>query len=181
MSSSSGQPPRLLRRHVLVVGAALICGACGFRPLYGKRELGGDGSQAALESIRIEPIENRTGQFLYNYLRDRLNPRGKPAAPRYILSVDLRENQDSVFIRQDETASRRNLILRAKYVLRRTEDNEIVLQGESRSMSSFDVLAVDVQFATVVSEEDALRRTAQDLSETIATRLAVHFAQPTSS
>ena len=178
MSSSSAYLPKLARRRVLVAGAALLCGACGFRPLYGARARGGDGSQDALESIRIEPIEDRTGQYVYNYLRDRLNPLGKPAVPQYVLSVELKERRDSVFIRQDETASRQNLTLLAKYTLRRSSDNEVVLKGESRSMSSFDILAVDVQFATVVSEEDALRRTAQDLGETIATRLAVHFAQP---
>ncbi|MGH8204745.1 MAG: LPS assembly lipoprotein LptE, partial [Steroidobacteraceae bacterium] len=104
-----------------------------------------------------------------------------PAVPLYVLSVELNEARESVFLRQDETASRQNLTLRAKYELRRAADNEVVLRGESRSVSSFDILSVDVQFATVVTEEDALRRTAQDLGETIATRLAVHLAQPASS
>lgn len=177
MSSSDGARRRS-RRQVVVAAGALLCGACGFRPLYGAAERGGDGSQAQLETVRIEPIANRTGQYLYNDLRDRLNPRGRPAAPRYVLSVELEEDRESLFFRQDETASRANLTLRARYVLRRVEDNAVVLRGESRSTSSFDVLATNVQFATVVSEEDARRRTARDLSETIATRLAVHFAEP---
>jgi LPS-assembly lipoprotein len=166
------------RRQFLALSAALLCGACGFRPLYGDRDRGGDGSQAALETVRIAPIEERTGQQLYNALRDRLNLYGKPAVPVYVLEVKLKENRDSVFIRQDETASRRNLTVIASYTLRRSEDNKVMLRGQSQSTSSFDILNVEVQFATVVSEEDALRRTTHDLADTIATRLAVYFAQP---
>jgi len=39
--------------------------------------------------IHIEAIPDRTGQQMYNMLRERLNPYGKPEQPKYALSVAL--------------------------------------------------------------------------------------------
>lgn len=159
----------------LILAVGLLTSACGFRPLYGDRGVAGPGAQASLETIRIEPIADRTGQQLYNFLRDRLNPRGKPGAPQYLLSVKVDEDKGTLFIREDETASRANLTLRAKFALRRADTGKEVLDGVSRSTSSFDILSDE--FATIASEEDARRRSARELSEEIRTRLAIYFSK----
>src|SRR3990170_4951749 len=96
--------------------ALLIVSACGFRPLYG----GGEGAGAVrteLAAIRIRPIADRTGQLLYNELRDRLNPGGQPADPRYVLTVELQGASEAVALRGDETPTRTNLTLTASYTL----------------------------------------------------------------
>ena len=160
-------------RSILI--AALIASGCGFQPLYGVGGVAGTGAQAQLETVRIEPIGDRTGQQLYNFLRDRLNPRGRPARPQYLLSVILHEEEDTLFVREDETASRTNLTVRARFALTRVDTGEPVLEGESRSTSSFDILTDS--FATIVSEEDARRRSAHELSEEIRTRLAIYFSK----
>jgi len=159
-------------------GAALLLatGACGFQPLYGTHGVDQPGAQAQLETVRIEPIADRTGQQLYNSLRDELNPRGKPSAPVYFLSVELDEEKDTLFIRRDETSSRANLTLKAKFSLRRADTGEPVLEGTSRSVSSYDIL--NDEFATVASEQDARYRSARELSDDIRTRLAIYFSKP---
>jgi LPS-assembly lipoprotein len=110
---------------------------------------------------------------MYNMLRERLNPDGKPADPKYVLSVTLQERRDRLFLEKDETATRANLTLRANFALRRISDGEIVAAGLSRAVSSYDILGAGFEFASVVSEEDARVRGARALSDDIKTRLAL--------
>jgi LPS-assembly lipoprotein len=159
----------------VLVGLLLALAACGYRPLYGER--GPDNVSVAdeLALVRIESIPDRIGQQMYNMLRERLNPYGKPADPKYVLSVTLLERREQLFLEKDETATRANLTLRANFVLRRVSDGEIVATGLSRAVSSYDILSS--QFASVVSEEDARVRGARALSDDIRTRLALALSE----
>jgi LPS-assembly lipoprotein len=154
-----------------IVLLALMLAGCGYRPLYGER--GPDNASVVdeLALVRIESIPDRIGQQMYNMLRERLNPYGKPGDPKYVLSVTLRETRERLFLEKDETATRANLTLRANFVLRRVSDGEIVAEGLSRAVSSYDILSS--QFASVVSEEDARVRGARTVSDDIRTRLAL--------
>jgi LPS-assembly lipoprotein len=166
---------------VLLLGLA----ACGFQPLYGQRGVSGGSAADELAAIRIAPIADRTGQMLYNELRDRLNPSGKPADPRYTLSVSVSETVAELAFRGDETATRANLTLLASYVLQRTVsesssgNDEVVTSGRARITTGYDIL--ESQFATVVSVEDARARSVKALSEDIQARLAVALSAATAS
>jgi LPS-assembly lipoprotein len=161
--------------RVLLFCLLLALAACGYRPLYGER--GPDNVSVAdeLALVRIESIPDRIGQQMYNMLRERLNPYGKPADPKYVLSITLLETRERLFLEKDETATRTNLTLRANFVLRRVSDGEIVATGLSRAVSSYDILSS--QFASVVSEEDARVRGARALSDDIRTRLALALSE----
>lgn len=152
---------------VLLLAAA----GCGFRPLYGERDSSHVGVSTSLAAIRIEAIPDRLGQQVYNLLRERLNPDGKPDDPAYVLRVRLQETKSNLFLESDETATRSNLTLKATYELKRAGTDEIVAKGVARAVSSFDILAS--QYATVVSEEDARQRSARAVSDEIRTRLAL--------
>jgi len=108
---------------------------------------------------------------MYNLLRERLNPYGKPEQPKYALSVALTETRENLFLEKDETATRANLFLKASFILRRIDDGSVVATGLSRTVSSYDILSS--QFASVVSEEDARERGARAISDDIRTRLAL--------
>jgi LPS-assembly lipoprotein len=153
---------------------ALVLANCGYRPLYGER--GPDEVSVAdeLALIRIEAIPDRIGQQMYNMLRERLTPYGKPGQPKYALSIVLQETRETLFLERDETATRANLTLRANFTLRRLADGEVVASGVSRAVSSYDILAS--QFASVVSEEDARLRGARAVSDNIRVRLALALA-----
>jgi len=155
--------------------ALLLVSACGFHPLYG----GGEGVGAVrteLAAIRIRPIADRTGQLLYDELRDRLNPGGEPAAPRYVLAVELQEASESLALRSDETATRTNLTLRASFTLSDAATAAVVTRGKSRSTISYDILRSE--FASIASASDARARGVGDLADDIRTRLAVFLSQP---
>ncbi len=175
------------RRSLLAAGAAALAagpGGCGFEPLYGRRSGSGSASDQ-LAAIRIAPIADRTGQLLYNELRDRLNPRGKPGAPLYVLMVTLIETREELAFRGDETATRANLQLRANYVLQRAVsqgdggETVVLTKGESRITTSYDIL--ESQYATLASIDDARARAVQVLGDDIQARLAVALSRPTAA
>jgi len=149
----------------------LVLAGCGYRPLYGQH--GADNASVVdeLALIRIEAIPDRTGQQMYNMLRERLNPYGKPEQPKYALSVALTETRENLFLEKDETATRANLTVKASFILRRLDDGTVLVTGSNRSISSYDILAS--QFASVVSQEDARLRCARAISDEMRTRLAL--------
>lgn len=169
------------RRRVLGAGLALLAGGvlagCGFRPLYGQRGVTGGSTADTLAQIRVTPIADRTGQLLYNDLRDRLNPRGKPGDPLYVLDIALEEISRELAFRGDETPTRANLRLEANYVLREAvadspdEPAAVITAGQSRITTAYDI--VESQFATIVSIDDARARAVEALTEDIAARLAI--------
>ena len=76
-------------RTIALAGLALLA-ACGFEPLHAPRN-GGGSVPAALATVQIANIPDRSGQILRNYLRDEINPYGVPGNPRYRLDIFLTE------------------------------------------------------------------------------------------
>jgi LPS-assembly lipoprotein len=163
---------RQLGRIGLGTAAAILLTGCGFQPLY--RERPEDGAVAAdLASVRIEPLRDRVGQQMHNFLRDRLNPRGQPAAPGYRLTLQLTESLSELGVRRDETATRANLRMQAQFALLSYVDKIPLLTGRSTSTTSYDIL--ENPFATTVSEGNARERALREIADDIRTRLAIYF------
>ena len=159
-------------RATALAACLAILGGCGFQPLYGQRDRGS--VAAELAAVKIKLIENRVGQQLRNFLLDRLNPQGKPATAIYDLIIELAESREDLGIRKDETATRANLTLRAEYVLESAATGEILVEGFSRSVTSYDL--VDSDFATLSAEADARKRAVRQISEDIKIRLGIYFS-----
>jgi LPS-assembly lipoprotein len=148
---------------------AIVLGGCGYQPLYATTDKGSVSEDLA--SINVLTIRDRTGQELHNYLRDEINPDGRPGAgARYNLEVDLTEAREALAIRTDETATRYNLNQSAQFRLRDLDTGRIVLTGLSKAAVSYNVLNND--FNNVVSEDDARRRGAREIANDIRLRLA---------
>ncbi|HEX9771801.1 MAG TPA: LPS assembly lipoprotein LptE [Kiloniellales bacterium] len=127
-----------------------------------------------LAAVRIEPLKDRAGQQLHNFLRDELNPDGQPINPDYKLEIELTERTEKLAFRQDETATRANIILNSAFVLRAAEDDRVLYQGRVSSINSYNIL--DEQYATDISRADAIARGLRELSQSIKLRLAVYFS-----
>ena len=188
MSSCEDRPRPLGRRGVLagagwVLGAGplagpltgALLGGCGFRPLHGRRGPEGVSTVDDLARIRIEPIGDRPGQILVNFLRDRLNPRGLPARPRYLLDIALSESTQEVAVLSDETATRANLRLQANYRLSDSQDGSVIIAGHGKTVTSYNI--VSSQFATLTSENDARERGLRELADDLRSQLAVYFSR----
>ena len=160
-------------RAVLVV--SLLLGGCGFEPLHKPISYDAKSPDQALAQVQIRPVEGRIGQQLHNMLLDRLNPSGQPLAPKYYLQIGLSKTVTDLGIREDETATRANLTLTAFYRLLSAEDNQVVFTGESFSVNSYNILSLNVYYATTVAEEDAIRRGLREISDDIEIRLSTYF------
>lgn len=152
----------------------LILPACGFEPLYGRSGEDRRSTVDDLATVRVVPLKDRAGQQLHNLLLTRLNPKGQPTAPAYLLNIDLTRTTREVGIRKDETATRANLVLTASYALKPVDRDTVVLRGELRSFNSYNIL--ESQFPSYVSENDALKRGLRELSDDLRIRLAAFFA-----
>ena len=160
----------VLRWGALLLGVVLL-GACGFEPLYAQRENAEAVSE--LSAIKVQRIEDRNGQQLRNYLLDRLNPHGQAEKELYSLYVTLVEDRQDLAIRKDETATRANLIMTARFVLVEIESGVRLLESVSSVTTSFNI--VRSEFATLTGENDARRRGVREISDEIRTRLALYF------
>ncbi len=163
------RPASLAMPLALLIGL----GACGFRPLYSERH--NAGVTAELAATRIDLIADRTGQKLHNFLLDRFNSKGPAARPRYALAVKVATHRRELGIRKDETATRANLSLTARYTLRDWRTNRLLYKGISNSTNSYNILESD--FATLAAFNDATTRAARELSKKIKTRLSIFFSQ----
>lgn len=164
------RPPAL---SCALLAALVLLGACGFRPLYGSKEKGA--AAAELAAVEIKPIADRAGQQLHNLLLDRINPRGRPAKPRYVLKIRLTQGIERLAVRKTAFSTRANLRLIAAFALAPAGGGEVLVSGTSLAISSYNIL--DSEFATLTSEKDARSRATGQLAEDIRTRLAVFFTQ----
>lgn len=172
----------MVRGLIKLVGVAVVAamlGACGFQPLYGEHP-GGARTDTELAQVQVVAIDNgRTGHDVYNALIDRLSPNGEPTSPDYQLRVDLRERREGVAIERDASITRYNYQLLAHYSLVDMRSGNVIHEGDSRSIASYNV--VDSQFSTLMAQRDAEERAATELSEDIKLRLAIFFDRQLSS
>lgn len=164
------------RRYFLAAGAtalALAASGCGFRPLYGRKARGE--VDAELARVKIGIIANREGQQLHNYLLDRINRKGRPAAPDYLLSVDVNIEKVRQAFESDETATRMKVIFTANFSLQEIATEKMLLQNFARSVSSYNI--VDSAIATRSAELDTIDRAAEAVSEEIRMLLSLYFQQ----
>lgn len=160
-------------RTLVLLALAASVGACGFRPLYDQRQAAA--VPAVLAAVQVDVIADRDGQKLHNFLLDRLNPKGPAATPLYRLRVTLTTDRRSLGLRKDETATRVNLTLTAKYLLRDLRTAKVLFEGRSRATNSYNIL--QSEFATLASLDDATTQAARELSDEIKARLAIFLSQ----
>jgi LPS-assembly lipoprotein len=166
----------LTRRFALALAVgALAAGAlagCGFEPLHATR--GGANVAADLAAIRIEPIADRSGQILRNYLLDRLTPRGTPERAEYVLRVQMQEPRQILALRRDDVISRVGYSASVSFVL---------LDGSGRrvtggiSAHSTDYEVTNSEFATLMALQNARERVLELVGDDIRNQLAVHFSR----
>ncbi len=142
--------------------------ACGFHPMYGSA------LAPQLSSIYVEPIAERDGYELRNSLIDALQSDGVAAGKAYRLKVVLNESSQGIALQNDATITRYNNRLEARYTLSDARGN-VLISGTQTEMSAYNV--VQSPYATLVAEQDASKRAAQDVAERIHLDLGVWFRQ----
>lgn len=154
-----------------LLGAGLLLGGCGFRPLYGPAAPGG--GPAALAGLRVANIPERTGQMLRQELGRRLGPRGEGGTARQELRVALAIQNEPIGFRRDGAPSRIRATARADWrvVALGTPETEVAT-GREQVFDAFNI--PDGQFfAADMSREAMERRLMEQLADRIVQRLVV--------
>lgn len=162
----------LTRTLLALLTSLFILSGCGFTPMYAENQ-SGEGLSEEFSNVAIAPIDDRIGQVVQNHLRDRINPRGAPAAPDYLLRVTLNQAQEGFGFRTDESVTRESLTLTATYQLVDQKTGDVVLQDEVRAIQAYDVVQSD--FANFSTQQDAEARTALQIAELVTARLGLYF------
>jgi LPS-assembly lipoprotein len=174
---------------IFLVGVlALGLGACGFEPLYAKRETSTDvalelakvkvgtltdPAPGTMKGIRDFPIENdRSRQILRNYLQDDLGPRNGAVRGEYVLNIQILEPRTNVAIDRSDSTLRYGYSVVTYFDLRDNAGKQL-FSGSSSSATTFAVS--QSEFATISSQKDARDRAMQEISQDIRNQLAVYF------
>ena len=156
--------------------------SCGFQPLYGTRAM--SVNNKALSEVRIKPMRDREGQILYTHLTKGLHARGKARKPLWELAITLDRRTERIGIRKDETATRVNLTLEAKFQLKNLRTRRVMFRGRSVTTNSYNILSSSIstptnpvsRYGTIASEQNALKHAVRALGENIKTRVAIFLA-----
>jgi LPS-assembly lipoprotein len=160
------------KNFLACLGLLVALAGCGFEPLH--RDAGQGSAAQALATIRIDPIADRSGQVLRNYLLDRLTPRGVPAAAEYVLRVRLQEPRQTLALRRDDVISRVGYTATARFDLFDASGRR-VFGGSSSYTTDYEV--TNSEFATNVSAQNARDRVLELVGEDIRNQLAVHLSR----
>lgn len=159
------------RALACALALAMTVAACGFEPLYARRD---EAIVRSLETVEVAPIADRRGQILRTLLVSGLTPRGRRQRPRFVLRVSLDESRQELAVRKDKLATRANLMLKAVFSLHAAPDGDNLFAATVNSTSSFNIL--DSDFATLSAESDARARSLREISEEITARVAIFLA-----
>jgi LPS-assembly lipoprotein len=176
-------PELTLPRFWRGCAAALCCLALAgcIQPLYGSFSEGGPKVAEELRAISVDPIvdrlgiADRLGHYVENELIFGLNGTGSSIAPKYHLTVTLRENVQTPLIDTvSGIASAATVVVRAEYKLVPIGSTEPLAKGTVNMASSYD--RTSQRFANLRAARDAEIRDATRLADLIKTELAATFA-----
>lgn len=177
MSRPSAPSGRSVSRRAALASLGLpILSACGFRPVYGRRDGAAAGSAAdGLAQIAVGLIPERAGQLLRLALQQRFEGAGGGVARRYDLTVTFAITQESIGIQADSSATRTRFIGQAQYWLTAQDPTRATLtSGSARAVDGLDVF--NQQFFAADQEAEVVqRRIAEAVADQIALQLAVFF------
>ena len=174
LSFKSRRTSRLLAAAALV-GAGLLLGACGFKPMYGASAERA-ATTAYLRAVQIDHIEERVGQMMRTALKRRFHPTRSNTAYQYSLEVDVSESVSVLAVEKDASTTRANLQLTTQYRLVRLADHLTLHSGSIRGVSSYNLLTSN--FATEAAKKDARKRAIDTVADQLQTKISVYFNGP---
>lgn len=161
-------------RAVAAIFLALALSGCGFHPLYGDSGLTA-GTTDKLAAIYVEPIPERLGYELRNTLIDLFDASGRASHSAYRLRITFTIKSEGIAIQNDAAVTRYNDTMSVNYELTDKATGAAITKGVETGLSAYNV--VSSPYATLVAQQDADTRAAEDIAYRIRTDLAVYFAQ----
>ncbi len=158
---------------IAVAALALTVGACGFRPLYATPS----GENSAInERIHIQSVtagsETMT-PIVTKALMQRISLKGDQA-PEFHLYVSASERAQRLAVQIDNTTTRYNYRLRARYALINIETGKRI-NGRANAVTSYNI--VSSQYSTLYAENAAREKAARLLAEEIERDLLLRLVE----
>ena len=162
----------MLFKQTLALLMLTLITACGFSAVHGTPPSNSGDTAVAykLREVEVNSTKNRDGQLFKTRLEDMINPKSlKQETPQYTLDVKIEREISALAIEQDSSTSRYKVTIRAHYTLKDNVTKQIIDTGTLSRFSGFD--RVESDYATYVSEKDALRETIESLADDFKWRL----------
>ena len=170
---------RAVRLALILIAMAPALGGCGLQSLYAS---GAQGQTAILlKSIRVAPVDGKSGWLLRNALRDRLESAkdGENVGAEYRLDIRLDDQISGFGVRADDAVTRERRTLRARYQLVEIATGAVLLDATAGSDAGIDV--VSSEYATIAAEDSALERLSGVVADQIVARLALYAKRANST
>ncbi len=168
-----------LRRTALIGAASLVLAGC-FTPLYGPTASMPDGVAEVLKTIEVAEVSlGGASDAMEHSLQSDLvfaldGERRDRTEARYRLTVSGSVRSTTPIVRTETgRAASGTLQASTNWRIEDIEEERIVLRGSQQGAASYD--RTDQRFASVRARRDAELRLARELSDAIATRIAVDF------
>ncbi|HXC55569.1 MAG TPA: LPS assembly lipoprotein LptE [Rhizomicrobium sp.] len=154
---------------------AMALGGCGFHPLYGGVN---SGMRATLSTIYVEPVADKLGYELRNTMIDLLDGPGSARGAAYRLKLTLTQTTQGIALQNDATITRYNDTLKVTYELT-DMGGKVVTKGVETGLSAYNVLpsGPTANYGTLAAQQDADKRSAEDIAERIRLDLNVFFSK----
>ena len=166
--------PLHLALLLLLAGAFLPLGGCGFRPLYGDHGAAGGSTVNRLAEVDVVSPETTVGRTLKYSLLDSMGVNGNaPVSPLYRLTLSPRSYTQNVAVQTDATVTRANFVLVVPFTLVSTATNKTIFHSTARARSSYN--RVESEFANLSAAQDAAKRVAEAVANDIKLQLSVYF------
>ncbi|MDX2237660.1 MAG: LPS assembly lipoprotein LptE [Hyphomonadaceae bacterium] len=158
-----------MRARMFAVIAAAFASACGFQPLYAPPA---PDAGPGIGQVQIGMIPGRAGHTLRQEL-DRVLRIGAGDGPQRSLDITLTEEISNLGIRTDESATRADLRLTARYALSGVAGAAPV-QGTATTVVSYEIPTA--AFGEIAAQDDARERAAETLAQRIRSDLVLRLA-----
>lgn len=159
---------------VLLLGAPLALGGCGFQPLYGERE---DGPQITeeLKRVYVANIPERMGQQVRLALQQNMAGDGPEDPDGYRLVVQPSIGWESLDIHSDNTSGRVRMNAHAHWALFSVEQfPKLLAQGDASALDGYTA-TYEQYFAQTLNAETATGRVAKTLADQVTQQVATWF------
>jgi LPS-assembly lipoprotein len=172
----------MVARIALAALLAAPLAAC-FQPMYADRGDNSPGLRDKLAAVEVPPLNlpngsrnARIGVEIRNALMFKMYGSATGAPPLYSLALNITSQRSSLIV--DPTTALptiENYGIDANYRLTEIATGKVVMNGNTFSRVEYDVPGQTQRFARTRAGRDAEDRAAQEIAESINTRLASYF------
>jgi LPS-assembly lipoprotein len=150
------------------LGVSLTLGGCGFTPLYAAPDV-----VPKLAAIDIIQPQGRTGYLISQHLEDAF-AKDHSVKAAYSMRLSLAEARYPRGVRTDNVATRYEYVLTADYTLSNLPAGDVAKKGRVRVEVTYD--SADQPYASIVAQQDAADRAAEEAARRIQLELAAWIA-----